>query len=149
MTHVLAATDGSEVALDALRRGLGLFSPSTVTLLYVREMLTPMADAGGIEGPVLTANEAAQLDDAESEAARNALEAARALVPAGATVDARIEYGDPAHRICALATELGADTIVVGSHGRGVLSRALLGSVSTAVVHQSPVPVLVVTHPKS
>ena len=39
---------------------------------------------------------------------------------------------------------LQADTIVLGSHGRGALFRALLGSVSEGVVRATPCPVLVV-----
>jgi nucleotide-binding universal stress UspA family protein len=37
----------------------------------------------------------------------------------------------------------GADLIVVGSHGRGGVARLMLGSVSTKIVAESPVPVLV------
>ena len=40
------------------------------------------------------------------------------------------------------------DLVVVGSHGKSGITRALLGSVSDAVCHRSPVPVLVVPTPK-
>lgn len=36
------------------------------------------------------------------------------------------------------------ELVVVGSHGRGALMRMLMGSVSTALCHRSPVPVVVV-----
>lgn len=42
------------------------------------------------------------------------------------------------------AGEVGADLMIVGSHRRGPLLRALLGSVSRRVVDRSPCPVLVV-----
>jgi nucleotide-binding universal stress UspA family protein len=44
----------------------------------------------------------------------------------------------------AVAEEIGADLIVIGSHGRSGLDRALLGSVADRVLRRSTVPVLVV-----
>lgn len=49
-----------------------------------------------------------------------------------------------AQTIVETAREWGADLIVVGSHGYGFWSRALLGSVSNSVVHHAPCSVLVV-----
>lgn len=54
----------------------------------------------------------------------------------------RVLEGDPATLI--LRRARAADLVVMGSHGREGLSRALLGSVCEAVVRDSPVPVLVV-----
>lgn len=54
----------------------------------------------------------------------------------------RVAEGDPAARIRRAAA--GCDLVVMGSHGREGLSRALLGSVCEAVVRDAPVPVLVV-----
>ena len=47
-------------------------------------------------------------------------------------------------RSAAAADELGADLIVIGTHGRGGLSHALLGSVAEKVVRKAPCPVLTV-----
>jgi nucleotide-binding universal stress UspA family protein len=52
--------------------------------------------------------------------------------------------GDPAESIVDAARSERADVIVVGSHGRGALGRALIGSVSDQVVRHAPCPVLVV-----
>ncbi|MCL6443965.1 MAG: universal stress protein [Alicyclobacillus sp.] len=46
--------------------------------------------------------------------------------------------------ICDLASRENVDLIIVGSHGKGSVKRALLGSVSQAVVHHAGRPVLVV-----
>ena len=51
--------------------------------------------------------------------------------------------GDPEAVICERANAIGADLIVMTSHGRGGLSRACLGSVTDAVVRQAAIPVLV------
>lgn len=52
--------------------------------------------------------------------------------------------GRPDREILALADELGADMVVVGSRGLGGLRRALMGSVSTSVVRHAHCPVLVI-----
>jgi nucleotide-binding universal stress UspA family protein len=51
--------------------------------------------------------------------------------------------GHPAEEIVAAAKAWSADLIVIGSHGRGALSRVLLGSVAEAVMRHAPCPVLV------
>jgi universal stress protein A len=53
-----------------------------------------------------------------------------------------------AHReVVALATDERADLIVIGTHGRGGVDRALLGSVADRVVRLAPCPVLTVREP--
>jgi nucleotide-binding universal stress UspA family protein len=55
-----------------------------------------------------------------------------------------IEHGATAVKLADLAESHDADALVVGSHGRSLLGRMLLGSVSMSVLHQSRVPVLIV-----
>jgi nucleotide-binding universal stress UspA family protein len=52
--------------------------------------------------------------------------------------------GDPANCILEAARAEGAARIVVGSHGRGRLGRAIIGSVSATVAGQAPCPVDIV-----
>lgn len=54
----------------------------------------------------------------------------------------------PAHELAQLASDLEADLVVVGTHGRRGASRLLVGSVAEGVVRLAPCPVLVV-RPKS
>jgi nucleotide-binding universal stress UspA family protein len=146
--HVLLPTDGSDIALQAATRGLTLLSAATkVTLLDVTSDL-PLDTGGGIEGPILTPDQADELQKSEERGAQRSMaetEAAiKAVLPATATIDQRTEMGDPAAMICSVARDLGVDVIVVGSHGKGFLSRVLLGSVSEHVTRHAPCPVLVV-----
>jgi nucleotide-binding universal stress UspA family protein len=53
-----------------------------------------------------------------------------------------ILQGDPALLILSFARQRRPDLIVVGTHGRTGLKRALLGSVAESVIRSSPVPVL-------
>lgn len=54
----------------------------------------------------------------------------------------------PAEEIVALATEVGADVIVVGTHGRRGVRRLVLGSVAESVVRLADCAVLVVRQPR-
>ena len=146
--HVLVATDGSDLALDAARHGLELLSNATnVTMLSVVSDL-PVDTGGGIEGPIYTPEQEEELRRAVARHATQALDdtevVLRALPTAPASLDRQIEAGDPAAVICAVAGELAVDVIVVGSHGKGLLSRVLLGSVSEHVTRHAPCPVLIV-----
>jgi nucleotide-binding universal stress UspA family protein len=70
-----------------------------------------------------------------------------------AATDADVAYqhrllcGDPAHEIVALAKRENAELIVMSSHGRTGISRALLGSVADVVVRHATCPVLVLKRP--
>ena len=55
-----------------------------------------------------------------------------------------IRKGPPDAEVAALATEIGADLVVVGTHGRTGLSHVLLGSIAERVIRLSPVPVVTV-----
>jgi nucleotide-binding universal stress UspA family protein len=52
--------------------------------------------------------------------------------------------GIPGDEIVDYATKIGADLIVMGTHGRGGLRRVLLGSVAEKVLRAACCPVLVV-----
>jgi nucleotide-binding universal stress UspA family protein len=54
-----------------------------------------------------------------------------------------VEDVGAASGIVQTAEAVGADLVVVGSHGRSGIARLMLGSVSTKVVAESKVPVLV------
>jgi len=59
-------------------------------------------------------------------------------------VETRLVEGPPAETILRVAADTGADFIVLGSHGHGVLTRMLLGSVAEQVLRKAPGLVLVV-----
>jgi nucleotide-binding universal stress UspA family protein len=61
----------------------------------------------------------------------------------------KLLVGDPAAAILRAAKDDNVDLIVMGTHGRGGFSRALLGSVADAVVRQAPCPVLLVKQPQA
>jgi nucleotide-binding universal stress UspA family protein len=62
----------------------------------------------------------------------------------GIGVTTALRFGDPAQAIVEYARSQGIDLIVMGTHGRTGVSRALLGSVTERVVRSAPCPVLAV-----
>ena len=141
----LIATDGSDASLAAARWcDANLPSETRFTVASVAPLPDdPMADAGGIEGPLLDADSSEQI---ESEALTVADSSIRATadVLAPHPVDERVVRGEAGAALCSLADELQADVVVVGSHQRSALTRVFLGSVSDYVVHHSRRPVVVV-----
>ncbi|MCJ7642687.1 MAG: universal stress protein [Desulfobacterales bacterium] len=59
----------------------------------------------------------------------------------------RVPRGHPPEEILNAADEEGCDVIVLGTHGKGFLAHAFLGSVSSAVLHRTRKPVLIVPLP--
>ncbi len=79
------------------------------------------------------------------DAARRQLEGALAALRLRfADARATLRLGIPVDEILAVAADMHADLIVMGTHGRRGLSHFLIGSVAERVVRMSPVPVLTV-----
>lgn len=145
--HVLIATDGSDDAITAAQRGLTVVgAPDLISLLCVTD--EPLAASAGLEsgfaGGITSPQELDQAWKASQESADHALDLTAAALDTTVTIERLIEDGPPGVAICDVANERRVDVIVIGSRGRGAIKRALLGSVSTHVVHNAPCPVLVV-----
>jgi nucleotide-binding universal stress UspA family protein len=86
-------------------------------------------------------------DQMETEAVTRLRELAEAL-PQDLSVTTLLRHGDPAEQILALLREEPFDMLCMGARGRGRITGAVLGSVSTAVLHHSPIPVVVIHPPR-
>ncbi len=140
--HILVPVDGSPTAQKAVEKAAGLARAfgSEVTALYV---IDPYPFTG--LGSDFAYGQPEYLAAATAEASE-ATEAARAtLAAAGVKVDTRVSEAHAAWRgILETAEALGADLIVMGSHGRRGLEKLVLGSVAQRVLAQAQVPVMVV-----
>jgi nucleotide-binding universal stress UspA family protein len=139
--RILVATDFSNHARAALRHAAELSSRLGVPLLIVHAYLVPavpLPEGAVIPSPETLANAMARSSDALEVEKRTAIE----LGAVG--VETTITEGPPAPKLADLARERKIDLIVMGTHGRGALARAILGSVADKVVRTAPCPVLVV-----
>jgi hypothetical protein len=64
------------------------------------------------------------------------------LDPSGVRIVGHLRAGSPAVEIAQLASDLGADLVVVGTHGETGFAGLALGSVAEALVRHAPCPVL-------
>jgi len=70
-----------------------------------------------------------------------------ATLPRELSVTTILRHGDPAEEILDVVRSQPVDLVCMGARGRGRITGALLGSVSSAVLHHSPVPVVVLHAP--
>ena len=139
---IVAAVDFSQTSCDVLAAALDLAGGAAdrVRLLHVvpHVVQTPwVVDAAGLDVEDLQRQWVA---DAETQLA----ELARVLRLDPARLGTDVVVGPAAPEIVRYAAAHGADAIVVGSHGRGVIGRFLLGSVAERVLRDAACPVLVV-----
>lgn len=71
-------------------------------------------------------------------------EAQKKLDAAGRFHTTHIHVGQPAEVIVKMASELGCDLIVMGTHGRSGIAGLVMGSVANRVLHLATSPVLLV-----
>lgn len=141
LRHLLVPVDGSECSIAAIRYALRLAAPpARVTFANAINLgaaidaaVTP---AGGDPTIVLDALEAERrhVYGVALDLARTAGVPAETIDLSGPIVDA----------ITGLVSRIGADAIVMGTHGRRGLARAVLGSVADGVLRRAVVPTFVV-----
>jgi nucleotide-binding universal stress UspA family protein len=144
MKKILIPTDFSDCARRAeetatvLGRGLG----AELILLHV-SVETPLYNEG-MRGLV----EPRKVYQAQREWAETTLAARASEIRAtGVSAHGIVRSGVAVDEILKLATEDRCDLIVMGTHGRGGLSRFFLGSVADRVVRLAPCPVMTVRLP--
>lgn len=137
MKRIVIAADGSPGGSAAVDAGLELAGTigGVATIVCVRD--SPPLLLGDPYYARKVSDELRDARDVVDDAARRATEA-------GVESESEILEGDAAEQILTLAHSRNADVIVVGSRGRGALAGAVLGSVSSAIVHGAECPVLVV-----
>ena len=133
--HILLATDFSDCSARASDTAIELAraSGARITLLHVH----PIPSGGGVEGVAIGASD----ECAAALALEGALAELRRRWPRSESL---LTYGAPWEQIILAAEARQADVVVMGTHGRRGLPRALLGSVAEVVVRRSSVPVLTV-----
>lgn len=149
--ELLVAVDGSAASrralgwADFLRRRFG----ARLTAVHVEPPPPFVLEHAGVAMtavPAVASDAAAAAESADERAAWLREQIDRSGIADGA-VSARVRVGAPAAEILAEQARIGADLVVIGTHGRGALGRLLLGSVASRVIRTAPCSVLAVGDP--
>lgn len=139
--HILIPLDGSSLAEQAIDQALwiGRLSGARYTLLRVVEPITHGFFVDGTEPSVDV--------DAEAKAWHEASDYLKGIAgrlrAQGLTVSTETRIGNPANEILAVSGGYDVGLIAMATHGRGGVSRLLLGSVADKVLRGASVPLLV------
>lgn len=141
MLQILIAVDGSEQAQRAIE-AVGKMARSSLDLQATLLCVSPEPIFYGDYSFTTIQRIEEEQKTQQNAILSKAMEHARAhgLKPA----EPARAYGVIANEIVRIARELQVDQIAMGSRGMGAIGNMLLGSVAQRVLHQSPLPVLLV-----
>jgi nucleotide-binding universal stress UspA family protein len=143
--RILLAYDESAGSQIALRYACGLAEPGTtlsVTHAIAQSNFIASAAKAGAFPPIDPKPMIDAVDEYGDDVLKVAVDACAALGVAAGKV---LAHGSPVDAVVAAGRQVQADLIVVGTHARKGIARAVRGSVAESVVRASSVPVLVVT----
>ncbi len=141
--QVVVAYDFSPSAEQALARAIEVAARAPQHVLHIIAAVDPHAPAAG--GGLLkrvSYEAVAELQRLITDNVAKAFTGRETACEVKFNVHARI--GKAVTEILALADEVGADLIFIGSHGKVGVERLLLGSVSERIVREAKCPVMVV-----
>lgn len=151
MTQLVIAYDGSAAARAAIDHAAALLPGATTLIVSVADELDAIevtAASARIALPdAVTATAVRRLRDEHVAAAESLAEEGAALARSAgllATPQHEPTGGAVVSALLQAADEADADLIACGTRGQGAVTRMLLGSVATGLVHHSGLPVLVV-----
>ncbi len=145
VSKLLVATDGSDTAWKAVKYAVGFAKQigASVTLLSVIDKSAFIVQSIPVD---MASNLIAPIDDYLQQAVEGYTQKAEKLCKKnGIKVKIVIRSGHPVEEIIKEAKRSKASIIVLGSHGKGMLESAVLGSITHGVIHNSTKhPVLVI-----
>ena len=137
---ILVPLDGSPLAERALQYAVETFPAAAITTIYIVNPIESVfvAESGGLPA-------ADELYENTQERAAAIHDAAKETVDAyDVELTTVTGIGRPGREILEYADEHGIDQIIMGSHGRDGVERAILGSVAETVMRRGTQPVTII-----
>lgn len=136
--NILVPVDFSEMSARALAYAEDFAETLNATLHLVHVIPDPQADPWLGEATHIDLGSLLKTWEADAQQRLGNMKPDRVPAELGAKV------GQPSKAIMDYAREHAIDLIIMGTHGRGTIEHALLGSVAERVVRKAPCPVLTV-----
>ncbi len=137
---VLVPLDGSSLAEAALPHARALAECTNAQVVLLRVAIDPGAEFAFADPSIAEP----LVEQMETEAKKYLSAVARELYRDGFKVSTMMREGPVAETILDVAAEIGADVIVMCTHGRTGPARWLMGSIADRVVRGSKVPVMLI-----
>ena len=143
---ILVPTDGSTVAENAVEHALDIAEQygAEVHTLYVVDVDSMSLTLGAEQLDRIEAGRFDEMDEVRSNAEEATGSVADRAAERGLEAVEHISSGRPHEKVASYAADNDIDLVVMGSHGRSGVKRALLGSVTERTLRETHVPVLVV-----
>jgi nucleotide-binding universal stress UspA family protein len=141
---IVAAVDFSQTSEDAVEAACELARPNHGHVILLHVVPDPFQFPSTMEPVALDPD--AMLRDWTAGATEQLKALRDRQQPRPEFLTAAVASGSAAAEIVKYANDQKADLIVVGSHGRGVVDRLVMGNVAERVVRQAACPVMVVPH---
>jgi len=146
ISKILVTTDGSETARKSVKYAVELAKQTGATITLLSVIDKSLFVTKSVPAVATPTHLIEPIEDYLRQAAEAYIEDAEKLCKnKGVQSKGIIRSGHPVDEIIKEAVRTKADLIVMGSHGRGALKAAFLGSVTFGVIHKdTKIPVLVV-----
>ncbi|QCS43108.1 universal stress protein [Natrinema versiforme] len=144
--RILVPTDGSDTAEMAVEHALDLAEQygADVHALYVVDTNAMSLSLGGEQLDRIEQGHYGEMDEVRERAERATGYVADRAAERGIETVEHVSAGRPHDMIANYVADNGIDLVVMGSHGRSGVRRALLGSVTERTLRSTRAPVLVI-----
>ncbi|HUY82498.1 MAG TPA: universal stress protein [Acidobacteriaceae bacterium] len=133
---ILVATDLEDDVDYLLPHAVAQARAASATLVLAT--VVPAAEGSALNTTALLPAEA---EESAQEARRRLGNIASLMSNAGIPCEVVVRHGSPAEVVPALAREVGAARVIVGTHGRRSVKKLLLGSVADSILHKVEAPI--------
>jgi nucleotide-binding universal stress UspA family protein len=144
ISKILAPVDFSDASLRALDDAIDLAAKLGASVVVMHAYEIPVVGLLPEGAIIATAEQAARIASIAEDSLRETVES---RANRGVKIESVLREGPAWQEIDAVADQIGADLIVLGTHGRRGILRALLGNVAEKVVRTAHQPVLTIPPP--